>query len=293
VNFWRGNVLRLKRLSDADVVKAQSRGYFDEHLATFYSVAYGEPHLYEDAYLVYLDVASETVSLTLFGLDSNEGNDRERIACFEEVTAYFKPERVIVTSPAKLPSEIGGFDCERAYEDKDFQIAIEEFDADLVGGQYKSLRYRVNHARRCGYTLARGKLMTPAHINIMAHHLAKDRDYEMWDYQLYLGLSQYVSRFGSPRFFSVFLGDVLVGFDVVDVVGGDVMVVPLGFYMGYPSIADFLIYEEVCRAKDLGFRWLDVGWACNVPGLEEFKLKWKAVPRFRVCMQVFSRESAA
>ncbi len=283
--------MKLRRLSNAGVVRAQSRGYFDEHLATFYSVAYGEPHLYNDEYLVYLDAASKTVSLTLFRLDSNTGNDRERSACFEEVTAQLKPERVVVTSPARLPSEIGGFDCVRVYEDKDFQIALKEFDVDLAGGRYKSLRYRVSHAKRCGYKLSQGKLMTPAHINIMAHHLAEDKDYEMWDYQLYLGLSQYVSKFDSPRFLNVFLGDVMVGFDVVDVVGDDVMVVPLGFYMDYPSIADFLIYEEVCQARDLGFRWLDVGWACNVSGLEEFKIKWKAFPRFRVCMQVFSRQS--
>jgi len=282
--------LNLKRLSNAEVVKAQSRGYFDEHLATFYSVAYGEPHLYEDTFLIYHDPASKTVSLTLFGLDAEKGNDRERMTCFKEVTGHFDPEQVIVTSPVKLPTQIGAYGCGKTYEDKDFQIALREFDEKLSGGRYKSLRYRVNHAKRCGYTLTESRLVTPAHINIMAYHLARDKNYEIWDYQLYLGLSHYVTNFDSPRLLNVFLTDMLIGFDVVDVLS-NVLVVPLGFYLDYSSIADFIVYEEICRAKELGFRWLDIGWACNVPGLEEFKIKWRAVPRFRVYMQVFNRES--
>jgi len=282
--------LELKQLDDADVVRAQSRGYFDEHLATLYSVAYGEPYLYEDRYLVYQDLASKTVSLTLFGLDSDKGSNSEKMTCFKDVTTQLEPDRVIVTSPAKLPSHIAVYRCEKVYEDKDFQIALSEFDENLVGSRYKGLRYRVNHAKRCGYTLAQRKQLTPAHINIVAHHLAKDRRYELWDYQLYLGLGQYVSKWDSPRLFDVFLDDVLAGFDVVDVLGSDVMAVPLGFYMDYPSIADFLIYEEVLKAKQLGFKWLDIGWACNVLGLEEFKTKWKAVARFGVYMQEFLKE---
>jgi len=280
--------LRLKRLSDEDVVKCQHRGYFDEHLATLYSIAYGEPYLYRGKYLVYADLASKTISITLFGLDSESGGDAEKTRCFKDLTSHFKPSRVIVTSPSRLPSHIEDFACEKEYEDKDYQIALEQFNENLTGGAYKSLRYRVNHAKRCGYSLAIERALTPAHINIMAHHLAKSKSYEFWDYELYLGLGQYISRFDSPLLFSVFADGLLIGFDVVDFLS-DVMAVPLGFYLDYPSVADFLIYEEILYGKNKRFKWLDIGWACNEPGLEEFKVKWKAVPRFRVFMQVFTK----
>ena len=288
----RGNLLKLRRLSNEDVIKAQKRGYLDEHLASLYSTAYGEPYLYEDKYLVYHDSASKTVSITLFELDKERGSDTERTACFKELITSFKPEKVITTSPSKLPTHIGDYGCERVYEDKDYQIALDQFDEKLIGGSYKSLRYRANHAKRCGYSLAIGKVLTPAHINIIAHYLAKSKNYELWDYQLYLGLSEYVSRFASPRLFNVFLEGLLIGFDVVDVLS-DVMTTPLGFYLDYPSIADFLIYEEILSAKRQGFKWLDIGWACNVLGLEEFKIKWKAVPRFHVYMQVFTKTKSS
>jgi len=280
--------LKLKRLGHEDVIEAQRRGYFDEHLATLYSIAYGEPYLFEDKYPLYYDGASKTISLTLFGLNMETSSGTERTNCFKGLIAHFKINKVIVTSPSKLPSRIENFICEKEYEDRDFQILLERFDERLEGGSYKSLRYRVNHAKRCGYALATGKVLTPAHINIIAYHLAKSKNYELWDYQLYLGLSQYVSKFASPRLLNVFSDGLLIGFDVLDTLN-DVLTVPLGFYLDYPSIADFLIYEEIIYAKKKGFKWLDIGWACNTPGLEEFKVKWKAVPRFHVYMQVFTK----
>ena len=280
--------MKLKRLSNEDVIKSQQLGQFDEHLATLCSTAYGEPYLYQNRYLLYYDSASKTVSVTLFELRKERGSDKERMSCFKDLTTYFKPSKVIVTSPSKLPSDIDDYSCEKVYEDRDYQISLEQFDEKLVGGSYKSLRYRVNHAKRCGYCLAIGKMLTPAHINIMAHHLARSKNYELWDYSLYLGLGEYVSKFASPRLFNVSSKGLLIGFDVVDALS-DVMTVPLGFYLDYPSIADFLIYEEILYAKKQGFKWLDIGWACNVSGLEEFKTKWKAVPRFQVFMQVFTK----
>jgi len=288
----RGNLLKLKRLSYEDAVKSQQRGYFDEHLVTLYSTAYGEPYLLGDKYLFYHDAASKTVSLTLFELGretSNEASgETEGIDCFKHLIARFKPSKVVVTSPYKLPLHTSDYFCDKIYEDRDFQISIEQFDEKLAGGSYKNLRYRVNHAKRCGYSLKLGKALTPAHINIMAHYLAKSKSYELWDYQLYLGLDEYVSKFTSPQVFNVFSDGLLIGFDIVDALK-DVLTVPLGFYRDYPSIADFLIYEEILHAKKQGFKWLDIGWACNTRGLEEFKVKWKAVPRFHVYMQVFSK----
>jgi len=280
--------LKLKRLSHEIVIKSQKRGYFDEHLMTLYSVAYGEPYLFEDKYPFYYDGASETVSLTLFGLDRETSSGTERTDCFKDLISRFKVNNVVVTSPSRLPSRIENFCCEKEYEDRDFQIPLERFDERLEGGLYKSLRYRVNHAKRCGYILSEGKVLTPAHINIIAHYLAKSKNYELWDYQLYLGLSQYLSKFASPRLLNLFSDGLLIGFDVIDTLS-DVLTVPLGFYLDYPSIADFLIYEEIIYAKKKGFKWLDIGWACNAIGLEEFKVKWRAIPRFHVYMQVFRK----
>jgi len=280
--------LKLRQLTDEDAVKAQQRGYFDEHLVTLYTTTYGAPHLYEDKYPLYHDAASKTLSLTLFKLDTEGGSKKDGIDIFRDLTEHFKPSRVYTTSPFRLPQRLGDYVCEKVYQDKDFQIDLRRFDENLLGGSYKSLRYRVNHAKRLGYSLAVGRDLTPAHINIMAHHLIRSRNYELWDYQLYLGLGEYISRFASPRLFNLFLENLLIGFDVVDVLR-DVMVVPLGFYLDYPSSADFLIHQEIIYAKSQGSKWLDIGWACNVPGLEEFKIKWKAVPRFRVCMQVFTK----
>lgn len=280
--------MKLKLLSHEEVVESQQRGHFDEHLVTLYSTVYGEPYLYEDTYLLYHDPASKTVSLTLFELDREISNDRERINCFKDLTVYFKPDKVVVTSPTKLSSHISEYSCQKVYQDKDYQIALEQFDEKLAGGSYKSLRYRVNHAKRCGYSLAIGRVLTSAHMTIMARYLARSKNYELWDILLYLGLNQYVSEFALPRLFNVFLDGLLIGFDVVDALN-DVLAVPLGFYLDYPSIADFLVYEEILYAKKQGFKWLDIGWACNLPGLEEFKTKWKAVPRFHVYMQVFTK----
>lgn len=280
--------MELTPLSSEEVVMCQRRGYFDEHLASLYSTAYGEPYLYKNKYLVYHDPASKTASITLFELDSESPSKREKLSCFKELTAHFKPTKLFATSPFRLPSALGNYACGRVYEDRDYQISLDHFDETLKGGEYKSLRYHVNHARRCGYSFEVGKCLTTAHINIMAEFLTRSKDYELWDYQLYLGLSSYISKFDSPRLFNLYLDDLLIGFDVVDFLS-DVMVVPLGFYLDYPSIADDFIYEEILHAKRQHFQWLDVGWACNIKGLQEFKTKWKAVPRFHVCMQVFQR----
>ncbi len=286
----RGNLLKLKRLAEEEVVKSQQRGYFDEHLATLYSTAYGQPYLYEDKYLLYADSTTRDVSLTLFRLDEERGSDEERVACIRELTAHFKPHKLTITSPSKLPSRINDFVCRKEYNDKDYQIDLEQFDENLLGRSYKNLRYHVNHAKRCGYVLEEGKTLTSSHINIIAHFLEKSRNYESWDMALYLGLSEYVSKFASPRLFNVFSNGILIGFDVIDALS-DVITTPIGFYLDYPSISDFLVYQEILYAKRQRFKILDIGWGCNNPGLESFKIKWKAIPRFHVCMQVFIKGS--
>jgi hypothetical protein len=281
--------LKLKRLTRNDVVHCQKRGYFDEHLATLYSVAYGEPYIYQNKYLLYHDHMSKIVWLTLFGLDNVEDTSVSTTECFKALVKALKPNKVETTSPTRLPSNLDDFHCETVYEDKDYQINLQQFDEKLNGGSYKHLRYRVNNAEKLGYTLAVGKELTVAHSHIIALHLTK-KSYAPWDYQLYLRLSEYLKRFSSPKLFNVFSSDMLVGFDVVDFLA-NTMAAPLGFYLDYPSLADFLLYQEILHGKRHGFKWLDIGWACNNPGLEVFKQKWKAISRFSVYMQEYKKVS--
>jgi len=279
--------LKLKRLTPDDIVHCQKRGYFDEHLATLYSVAYGEPYIYQNKYLLYHDPMSKIVCLTLFGLDNDKDTRVDETECFEASVKAFQPNKVVTTSPTRLPSNLGDFHCETVYQDKDYQINLQQFDEKLNGGSYKHLRYRVNNAEKRGYTLSVGRELTVAHSHIIALHLTK-KTYAHWDYQLYLRLGEYLKRFSSPRLFNVFSGDTLIGFDVIDFLT-DTMAIPLGFYLDYQSLADFLLYQEVLHGKGQGFEWLDIGWGCNNPGLEDFKKKWKATSRFTVHMQEYQK----
>jgi len=279
--------LELKRLTQNDIVNCQKRGYFDEHLATLYSVAYGEPYIYQNKYLLYHDPLSRLVWLTLFGLGNDQDTGGDLTECFEASVRTFQPNEVVTTSPTRLPPNLGDFHCETVYEDEDYQINLRQFDEKLNGGSYKHLRYRVNNAEKRGYTLAVGRELTVAHSRIIALHLAR-KNYAIWDCQLYLRLSDYLDRFSSPKLFNVFLEDALIGFDVIDFLA-DIMAIPLGFYLDYPSLADFLLYKEILHGKRQSFNWLDIGWACNNPGLEAFKKKWTAISRFKVYMQEYQK----
>jgi len=279
--------LKLKQLDQDEVVRCQQRGYFDEHLATLYSVAYGGPYIYENKYLLYYDQLSKIAWLTLFGLDNFKDTNTDATECFQAVAKAFELNTVVTTSPTLMPSNLGDFHCETVYKDRDYHVNLRQFDERLNGSLYKDLRYRVKNAEKRGYTFAVGKELTVAHSRIMALHITK-KDYAPWDYQLYLRLGEYLNRFSSPRLFNVLLGDTLIGFDVVDFLA-DTMTTPLGFYLDYPSLADFLLYQEILYAKRQSFKWLDIGWVCNNPGLEAFKRKWKAISRFSVHMQEYQK----
>ena len=279
--------MKLKPLAKNGIVNCQKRGYFDEHLATLYSTAYGKPYICENKYLLYHDPSSKMVWLTLFGLDDDKDTSVDVNEFFEILTKTFQLNEIVATSPIRLPLNLGDFHSEIVYEDKDYQINLRQFDEKLNGGTYKHLRYRVKNAEKHGYKLAVGKKLTIAHSHIVALHMTI-KDCEFWDYQLYLKLGDYLNRFSSPKLFNVFSGDTLIGFDVVDFLA-DTMVIPLGFYLDYSSLADFILYQEILHGKAQGFEWLDIGWACNNSGLEAFKKKWAAIPRFNVYMQDYQK----
>jgi len=258
----------------------QRSGRFDEHLVSFYSVAFGDPYIYEDTYPLYYDRLSKILYLSLFELNRRE----DKLQCIETAAKLFRPEKIVITSPERLQIDIGVFHCLNINFDKDYQIYLPHFNEKLEGNEYKHLRYRVHNAIRRGYYLENGREMTPSHYHLVACH-EMEKKCNLWDSQLYLGIRDYLKNFASPLLFNVFWNKMLIGFDLVDFLN-DTMTIPFGFYLDYPSLADFILFKEIVYAKEKGYRWLDIGWACN-PGLESFKRKWMAEPRFEIWTQEY------
>jgi len=271
----RYSLALFRRLTKSMLVQYQHFGRFDEHLAGFYSLAYGNPYIYKDTYLVYYDKYSRILYLSLFELHESEN----KLRCIRNATKLFKPEKVIVTSPQELPLNIEEFRCMKIDYDKDYQIYVPDFDETLKGRKLKQLRYRVHNAEKRGYHLKIGKKMTPAHFHIIARH-EQTKKLDLYDSQLYLSIWEYLQKFKSPLLFNVLSNGTLIGFDLVDFFE-DTMTIPLGFYTDAPSLADFILFNEILYAKQRKYTWLDLGWACT-PGIEEFKKKWTAIPRFQI-----------
>lgn len=265
-----------RHLKKSALIHYQSFGKFDEHLVSFYSLAYGKPYIYKDTYFAYYDKYSKILHLSFFELHKKEN----KVSCVQEATKHFRPERLVITAPHEMPQTIGRFRCVEVSRDKDYQIFVPDFDITLKGGKLKDIRYRVRNAEKRGYDLKISKKMTPAHFHIIAQHEYSKR-LNLYDRQLYFAIWDYLRKFKTPVLFNVFSGDTLLGFDLIDFLG-DTMTVPLGFYTGAPSISDFIMFNEIKYAKQKGFIWLDLGWACNM-GIEEFKRKWTANPRFHIC----------
>ncbi len=274
----------MKRLSDKELRRWQKYGRFDEHLATLHSLAYGEPYIYEDTYLVYYDPNDKSLSITLFELNG----DKDKTECVKASICMFNPENMSLTTPEKMPITIGDYHCENTFFDRDYQISLSRFNDKLQGKNYKDLRYRVNNALKRRYRLKIGKEVTPAHNDLIKLNLTQ-KVFNSWDVDLCNKIKEYVERFSSPIIFNVILDGTLIGFDIVDFMD-HTMSVPFGFYLRHPSLADFILYKEIQYAKEHNFEWLDIGWACN-SGLEEFKKKWMATPRFDIWTQEYSYNS--
>ncbi|WGM90574.1 MAG: hypothetical protein NUK63_05480 [Candidatus Bathyarchaeum tardum] len=264
-----------KHLTKSALVYYQKFGHFDEHLASLYSLAYGKPYIYKDTYLAYFDNYSKLLHLSLFELNAKE-ND---FSCIEEAVKMFKPEKLVITAPHELPMDLGKFKCIDINQDTDYQIYVPDFDLTLKGSHLSDARYRVRNAEKRGYTLKISKKMTPAHFHIIAQHEHSKR-LDLYDRQLYFAIYDYLRNFKTPVLFDVVCDGTLLGFDLIDFLS-DTMTVPLGFYTDAPSISDFIMFNEINYAKQKGFSWLDLGWACNL-GIEEFKKKWTAIPRFKI-----------
>ena len=271
----------LKRLTKNAMILYQQLGHFDEHLAGFYSLTFGEPYVYKDTYLLYYDRFSKILYLSLFELNGCE----DKLQCVETAAKLFDPEEIVITSPEKLHADIGDFHSSNTDFDRDYQIYLPKFDETLKGNAYKDLRYRVHNAMKRGYYLEIGRRFTPSHYHLVACH-EMEKKCDLWDSQLYLGIREYLKNFSSPLLFNVFSNKMLIGFDLVDFLNNTTMTIPLGFYLDYPSLADYILFKEIVYAKEKGYTWLDLGWACNF-GVESFKKKWMAQPRFEIWTQEY------
>lgn len=276
----------MKLLNQNELLLYQERGCFDEHLIALNAQVYGDPYIYRDTYLAYHDPLCKTLWLTLFELNDSKAA-ANKYDCMKAAIAQFKPRKIKLTSPEKLKPAVGNYSCENTFFDKDYQIKLEEFAETLKGGTYQSLRSRVNNALRRGYKVNVGKKITPAHSYIIASHISK-REYKLWDLQLFLRLQKFIEASKTAKLFNILLNDVLIGFDIVDFMG-KIMAAPLGFYLDYPSLTDFMMYKEINYAKEQKYEWLDIGWACS-PGVEEFKKKWRGIPKYNIYVQEYSQD---
>lgn len=267
--------MSLKRLTRKASSLYQQLGQFDEHLITLYSVAYGSPYIYNDTFILYHDRSSNILYLSLFALTNNE----DPIQCIETGTKLFQPERIVLTSSTEIHVPIQQYHQINKGFDRDYQIFLPAFDITLKGNKCKDLRYRVHHAKKQGYTCKIEQKLTSAHYHIIAEHECR-KSVAWWDHQLYLSLREYFTQFHTPRLFNVYSNNLLIGFDVIDYLK-NTLTVPLGFYLPYPSVSDFILYEELMYANTQNVTWLDIGWACS-PGVEAFKQKWSAIPRFDI-----------
>jgi hypothetical protein len=85
----------LRRLNRRMLTQYKRFGRFDEHLVSLYSLAYGNPYIYKDTYLVYYDKHSRILHLSLFELNESAN----KLQCLQTATKISKPERLIVASP--------------------------------------------------------------------------------------------------------------------------------------------------------------------------------------------------
>ena len=264
-------------LTNEEKEKMQTKGYMSEHLLCLYSMTSNKTALYNNNFPVYLSDYDEA-DVILFGLtDRGEGG----LECVQEMLRSSINELNIVT-PKPLTGLLG---IETRYVDWDYHINVERFDLDLHGKSYQNIRYCVHRANKMRYHVRPSREFTRKHIYIMSRHMAK-HSLDVWDFEELLSLERFFKEHSHGFLMDVYHENKLVGFDVIDFFEDNkVMVVPLGVYLDVPCLADFLMYENIKYAKSKGYKWLDIGLACGNIGLQTFKEKWLAEPKYQLFVQ--------
>jgi hypothetical protein len=262
----------LQILTTREKEAAQRRGYMCEHLLCFYSMVSTQTALFDGNFPVFLNPCREA-DVILFGLDDRAA---EGLSCVRDLMALpLSTINIVAPTPFhELPQ------AHTRYVDWDYHIDVAHFDLELKGHAYKHLRSRVHQVAALGYHARRSRVFTPQHTYLLSRHMAR-HPLEVWDYEELLSLERFFRDHDHGLMIEAYHGDQLVGFDVVDFVDDDkVLVVPLGIYLDRPLVSDFLMYEDLQFARERGCDWVDVGLTCGSDGLRSFKEKWFAKPKF-------------
>jgi hypothetical protein len=279
-----GRLRMLHFLSDEEKEAAQKIGYMCEHLLCLYSMTANRTALYNRNYPVYFS-GYEEVDLVLFGLTENK---EEVWNCIHDLLRLPLKQLNIISPDRFLPLK----DVTKNYVDWDYHINVREFDLNLKGKQYKNLRYRINQAARFGYTIRIGRIITSRHLYILSRHIAR-YPLDIWDLEELVSLTRFFTEHHHGFMMEVYHNGKLLGFDVVDFFEEKkIMVVPLGIYLEAPSLTDYIMYENLRYAKNTGYAWLDVGVTCRNTGLQDFKEKWLAKPKYKLCVQTIDRSNS-
>jgi len=266
-------------LSNNDKEKMQKKGYMSEHLLCLYSMASDRTALYDNNFPIYLNSMNEA-DIILFGLADKK---KDGLDCIREMLQPpFKELNIVSPKPLiNLPCAR----IETQYMDWDFHIDLKRFNLNLRGNAYKNIRYSIHRADKMGYELKLSREFTPKHTYILARHMARHK-LDAWDFEELLSLERFFRDHSHGFMMEAYIKDELVGFDVIDFFEDSrIMVVPLGVYLETPSLPDFLMYENIKYAKNKGYDWLDIGLACRRTGLQGFKEKWFAEPKYQLYVQ--------
>lgn len=174
------------------------------------------------------------------------------------------------------------------YVDWDFHIDVGQFDFELGGSKYKDIRHRLRQIEKIGYETRIGREFTSRHSYILSRHMAR-HELNLWDYEELLSLEKFFHEHNHGLMMEVYKDKKLVGFDVVDFLEENkIMTVPLGIYLDVPLISYLQMYENLKYARENGYNWLDIGPACGSKGLAQFKEKWTAKPKYKICIQTLT-----
>lgn len=219
--------------------------------------------------------------VVLFGIRDREAN---KLKCIRELLELPIKELNVISPEALQNTEI-----KTQYIDWDYHINVRQFDIDLKGKKYKDIRYNMNRAEKFGYRTSISRNFTKNHLYILTRHMIR-HTLDMWDIEELLTLENFFKEHDHGFMMEIYQQEKLVGFDVVDFFEDNkIMVVPLGIYLEEQSLADFIMYENLRYAKNEGYEFLDISLGCRNSGLQNFKTKWHAEPKYQLFVQTIKK----
>jgi len=266
----------LRFIDTTEKEETQKSGYMCEHLLCFYSMTTEKTALLNETFPVFINNDNEADAI-FFGLRERYESENSCLSKLSELSLT----SVNTVTPVALKKP----NITTRSEDFDYHIDVQQFNFSLKGNKYKRLRYTVKQLQKLKYNQKINRRLTPSHLHILSRHMAR-HDLAVWDFEELISLEAFFREHNHGFMMEAYLGNRLIGFDVVDFFEHNkIMVVPLGIYAEEPRVSDFLMYENLKYAKENGYQWLDVGLTCNDYGIQRFKEKWMAKPKFKIFVQ--------